>query len=661
MRISGSSSERSAGDGRGINTHPKNKNLGGKIMKKGLVVILSAILVISAIAVMPAVAATDWQQFQKDTVNTGVANEKIIGCSLNWSAPTQTNQWMAAGINVVPVVANDNVYVLDVYGYIWSFNAITGAENANKSYNGPWSKNYYFQLSTPAYGNGRIYFGMSTGATCGHVYAVNANNVNTQLWAHTTNESEQIITPITYDNDKIYFGGWNGTADVTNFGTYYCLHASNGTEVWNHSVDDNGYYWAGASIIGDYIIFGDDIGNITCLNKNTGALVDEENIRDVNPNAVSIRSSVSCNVSYHNETWGRCYFTDGAVSGASLSGRVWAYDFNRTSGDLVYAWNRTLNTHSKSTPAVYNGRIYVGDGSFQANGRLYCIYESSGVIDWYYEVSDNNGQGTPGITASPIISVDGDELYIYFTTNCENARLYCINETGKLRWYYEPTEQEVEGVASGEYILQGVSVYNNSNGDTRVFFGNDNGTLYALGNGIPDLKVTKAYVNWTENAGCDCTICYEISNVGDGLAPAGHNTSLFVNNTEEELSYVNEEIAPGFSSTRCFSQTYTPVSVIGLYADCNDSVDESDESNWYVDWLSGLTNSSWECGNVDNIGAVTIFDAFAVYNRAMFTNRQLHEWAADVANHPPADINLFDAFAVYNRAMFGGSLDCWCD
>jgi len=629
---------------------------------KGIALLVSVIIVIiamAAITAIPAMAATDWQQFQEDKVNTGVANDKIVGCSLNWSAKTNTNQWMAAGINVVPIVANDKVYVLDVYGYIWSFNAITGAENANKSYNGPWSKNYYFQLSTPAYGNGRIYFGMSTGATCGQIFAVNANNVNTQLWAHTTSGDEQINTPITYDSEKIYFGTWNGTATTTNFGTYYCLNAASGTEVWHHSAGaNNGYYWAGASIVGDYVIFGDDLGNITCLNKNLGTPVDEENIRDEYANAVSIRSSVSCNVSYHNATWGRCYFTDGSVSGSTLSGRVWAYDFNTTSGDLVYAWYRTLNTYSKSTPAIHDGRIYVGDGSFQANGRLHCIYESNGVIDWSYVVSDNNGQGTPGILASPVVSVDGDELYIYFTTNCENARLYCINETGKLRWYYEPTEQEVGGVASGEYMSQGVSVYNNSNGDTRVFFGNDNGTLYALGNGVPDLKVTKAYVNWIENVGCDCTICYEISNVGNGLAAAGHNTELFVNNTEKELSYVNEVIAPGFSSTRCFSQTYMPVSVIGLYADCNGTVDESDESNWYVDWLSGLTNSSWECGDVDNDVDVDIMDVRAVFARYQSGNCNLHEWAADVDRDKDIDIN--DVRAVFARYQSGTSLNCWC-
>jgi len=467
-----------AGEGHDINTQIK----GGETLKKQLAVIIGAILAISAVAAIPAMAnASDWQQFQKDEANVGIVNEKILGRSVAWDAYTHTDPWNMAGIDVVPIVAGDNVYVLDALGYIWSFDAVTGAENGKKSYNsltGP----PYFQLSTPAYGDGKVFFGMSSGTKKGHVFAVNANDVTSKVWERTINESEQINTPITYDNGKIYFGTWNGSMCDTYSGSYYCLDAlNNGNEIWNFSAGPgNGYYWAGACIIGDYIIFGDDLGNITVLDKNTGALIDQANIRNVDPNAASIRSSVTCNATYHNATCGRVYFTDGTVCGSPLTGRLWAYDFNTTTGKLSYAWHTTLNTLSKSTPVVHSGRIYVGDGSFQANGRLYSIYESNGTIEWYYQTPDNGGTGNPGIMASPVISVDGDDLYIYFTTNCENGRLYCINESGNLCWYYEPSES----TSGGEYILQGVAVYNNTAGDARVFFGNDRGMLYALDKGM---------------------------------------------------------------------------------------------------------------------------------------------------------------------------------
>ena len=461
--------------GRGRNMH--HKNLGSEKRKKNFILtsvtLLSILALLVSVTIAPAMAS-DWHQFQSDKTNTGIANEKILGRSLAWSAYTHTDPWNMAGIDVVPIVAGDNVYVLDVVGYIWSFNAKTGAENGNKYYNGPASPPYY-QLSTPAYGDAKIFFGMSTGAKKGHVFAVNANDVTVKVWEKTINEDEQIDTPITYDNNKIYFGTWNGTVDMTYSGTYYCLSAADGSELWNHTATgNNGYYWAGACIIDDYIIFGDCLGNITCLNKNTGALVDEENLAAVESITGEIKTSVTCNAA-----GSRIYFTEGYTNGSTLGGRLWAYNVNRTTGDLTYAWRCPLNTITTSTPVVYNGRIYVGDGSYQANGRLYCIYESNGTIEWYYETPDNNGNGSPGIKASPVISVAGNELYIYFTTNCENGRLYCINKTGELCWYYEP----MESIGSGEYILQGVSVYSNG-GDMRVFFGNDAGNLYALDEGM---------------------------------------------------------------------------------------------------------------------------------------------------------------------------------
>lgn|GEM_PF-6177509 len=103
-------------------------------MKKKMAV--SIIFVIMVITVVTVTASlVDWQQFQSDEVNTGVCNDKILGRSVSWSAYTHTDPWNMAGINVVPIVANDNVYVLDALGYIWSFDAVTGTENGNKSCN----------------------------------------------------------------------------------------------------------------------------------------------------------------------------------------------------------------------------------------------------------------------------------------------------------------------------------------------------------------------------------------------------------------------------------------------------------------------------------------------------------------------------------------------
>ena len=129
--------------GRGRNMH--HKTLSSEKREKNFILtsvtLLSILTLLASVAIAPAIAS-DWSQFQSDKTNTGIANEKILGRSLAWSAYTHTDPWNMAGIDVVPIVAGDNVYVLDVVGYIWSFNAKTGAENGNKYYNGPASPPY---------------------------------------------------------------------------------------------------------------------------------------------------------------------------------------------------------------------------------------------------------------------------------------------------------------------------------------------------------------------------------------------------------------------------------------------------------------------------------------------------------------------------------------
>ncbi|MDY6931199.1 MAG: PQQ-binding-like beta-propeller repeat protein [Halobacteriota archaeon] len=436
--------------------------------------LISAILFLLSVT-SGVVSSEDWQEFQQDKANSGIIEEKILGRSLSWSQMTHSDPWNMAGINVAPIVADDNLYVLDALGYIWSFDAITGQENAKRSYNSPTGPPYY-QLSTPAYGDGRIYFGMSSGSNAGDIFAVDSGDVTSQIWEKTINEDEEINTPITYEDGFIYFGTWNGTMCETESGTYYCLDASNGDERWNYSAGvGNGYYWAGACIVGDYILFGDDNGTVCSLNKVTGTLVDEVHLGDVDSNSGSIRSTIT-----FYPTTQRMFFSDGTVCGTSITGRIWAYNINTATGELSYAWHTSLNTYSKSSPVVYDGRVYVGDGSYQFDGRLYCIFESNGVIDWYFQVPDNNGDGDPGIASSPVISVDDEDLYIYFTTNCENGRLYCIDQNGNELWYFEAQEP----LGPSEYILQGAALYKDESENVRVYFGNDGGMLYALDEGI---------------------------------------------------------------------------------------------------------------------------------------------------------------------------------
>ncbi|MGB2840901.1 MAG: CARDB domain-containing protein [Halobacteriota archaeon] len=64
----------------------------------------------------------------------------------------------------------------------------------------------------------------------------------------------------------------------------------------------------------------------------------------------------------------------------------------------------------------------------------------------------------------------------------------------------------------------------------------------------PDLVITEKWVCWPEN----CTICYNITNIGNGTAPAGHNTTLYVDGIEVAHDQVPVDLAPNESYIGCF-------------------------------------------------------------------------------------------------------------
>ena len=228
-------------------------------MKKQLAVIIGAILAISAVAVMPAMAmASDWQQFQKDETNIGITDDfGPVNPDLNfsvssWKRSTETGGWY--GIDTVPIVVGDYVYVVAT-SKLFKFNKNTGEEVWNATIDSTPN----FQLSTPAYGNGKIF----VANTHGELYAINATTGD-ECW-HVSVCDGQLNTPIVYykapdeSQGRIFFGDWNGPKK------YYC-YWENGTQCWSRSsTSGGGYYWAGAAVIGDYLVYGDDAGYLTSV------------------------------------------------------------------------------------------------------------------------------------------------------------------------------------------------------------------------------------------------------------------------------------------------------------------------------------------------------------------------------------------------------------
>ncbi|MCW3136132.1 MAG: PQQ-binding-like beta-propeller repeat protein [Canidatus Methanoxibalbensis ujae] len=509
------------------------------------IAVLGIVLVISASVAIAIASASDWQQFQKDETNVGITDDfGPVNPDLNflpnqsWNNNTQTGGWY--GIDTVPIVVGDYVYVVAT-SKLFKFDKNTGEEVWT---NPTIDSTPNFQLSTPAYGNGTIF----VANTHGELYAINATTGN-ESWTPVSVCNGQLNTPVTYYNGRVFFGDWNGPKK------YYC-YWENRTQCWERtSTSGGGYYWAGAAVIGDYLVYGDDKGYLTSVYWCNGTTADEINVSAVyGVTAKEIRSSITW-----NETYGRIYFT-------SKGGYCYALGFDKSTGEFNTSdkWYTYIG-YSTSTPAVYNGKVYVGQGGFGNNGKLYCLDESYGSVVWTYTP---NG----GVQSSPVISTNSSTLY--FTTNCDHGRVYCLYLNGTYKWHFETFQN---GTSRG-YVLQGVAV-----SDDRIFFGNDGGVLYAITEKPgapqkPDLTVT-SIKNSTIYSGTYNIIIATVKNVGNGGAGTFNVTLSDGINVVDEVELTGldagKEEEVKFIWVPSTSTTYT----LNVTADCNNKVAESDEGN----------------------------------------------------------------------------------
>jgi PKD repeat protein len=170
----------------------------------------------------------------------------------------------------------------------------------------------------------------------------------------------------------------------------------------------------------------------------------------------------------------------------------------------------------------------------------------------------------------------------------------------------------------------------------------------------PDLEITDKWLCWPDN----CTICYNVTNIGTGTAPSCHNTALYVDGVAVAHDHVPVELDPGESYIGCFEDytwTYTPPSDnITVCADNNETLDELDEDN------NCLTNI-WMCGDVNSDGKVTMSDVRKVFNRYLDPNYPLElPWAADV--NCDGKVTMSDVRKVFNRYLDPGyELECCCE
>ncbi|MDI9394260.1 MAG: PKD domain-containing protein [Euryarchaeota archaeon] len=388
------------------------------------------------VSAAPVPDSSDTVVFKNNLYHTGVTSQAgpIADPELVWYAHTgymNTNPLVLNDLLVSVCSYNISVHKRSTGEHIW--NTLTSGEN----------------LGHACYGNGTIFYPESSR---GKLSAYNIRN-GELLWNITGlgGPYSQLNTAVVYEDHRIYFGTFNGNPSA-----YYCYY-DNGTQCWSYEGD--GYYWAGAAIIGDYLVFGGEDMNLTSLNKNTGELVDKINapaVFSIPTRGSQIQSSLS-----YDENSSRCYFT-------TISGYCCGIGFDKRTGKFVKTDKASHNIGpGTSTPSVYKGRLYVGVGKmFKSGGGpyLYCLNASDLSEIWKYTA---NGIVQSSPTVSTYYENSTGDIYIYFTTNARNGTMYCLrdyagNNDAVEAWHWTPPESMQQYVLAGAVIKEGYLFFGNN-------------------------------------------------------------------------------------------------------------------------------------------------------------------------------------------------------
>ena len=422
-----------------------------------------------------------WPTFRKNN-----SNMAIVDASLPNAGNNLTEKWVNSAINTggkqmtvgTPLVVDNYVFVSTQNNKLYKLDKNTGAivKEAKLA-----KKIEFFSYAT--YGDGMIFVPEEDGT----IEAFNADTLDS-LW-RTESFGGQSNCQVTYADGFIYSGTWSGSTDK---GTFFCVDTTSNGEIYQTngirrakwvSDDDGGYYWSGATVVGDAVIFGGDSGVLQSRNKSTGELIDRYATGGV------IRSSIA-----YDAGTSALYFTAGGGATANgITGGGKCFKLGVTSdGHYTGAKIVDLPAASTTSPVVYNGRVYVTTQKVNGSGHEE-DYNKATVID---QGNTENGKlavldadslriiyqadiGGPS-KASPLLTTaytaDGQQtVYLYITVNNHDGAIVRVKD-----WAGNTTPQAevIYRAPADEQEYTTTSL--NCDADGTIYYRNDRGHLMAL-------------------------------------------------------------------------------------------------------------------------------------------------------------------------------------
>ncbi len=345
-------------------------------MKKGLVRLSMQALLGMGLAVLLLVPtqalAGDWPQFHGDPQHTGYsASPAPHTAHLLWESPeigAVDASSLAIAEGKVFVNCGTSLVCLDETSgsVLWSQPIVGG--------------NSWGSWAGPAYDDGRVFISGSM------VYAFNAAD-GAPLWTYDLPHDACNGGPLAVAG-RVYASDWDGHH-------YYCLDAATGALLWSFDVGSGyaqgvpAFYDDGAEGRIFLTSWSSPGGHVWCLNAATGDLI----WHGVTPLDTCGSPTIA-----EGKVWVTTYNFSGF-------GSLLAFDINDLGGDGIgdIVWGPISIERTNSTPAYWNGKIYVSGGcyGFSNEGeRTYCIDIATESILWQTPVEWGVGNWTCSVAVA---------------------------------------------------------------------------------------------------------------------------------------------------------------------------------------------------------------------------------------------------------------------
>lgn len=411
---------------------------------------------------------TDWKSDWDGKSNAAVENVSTPTGAL---ASSWTFDWKAYSGSAYPnasepIVVNGNVY-LAVNKRLLKIDAESGKVLAESNL-----KTAVGYTSRPIYANGLVIVPLDGGA----VQALTADALTTVWVTDSVSEIAQSNSQLTVDGNYLYVG----TVDVDyGKGTYNNGHLTRiniltGAVSWQHVNADEGYYWTGATVGNDYVLVPTSAGTVEMLSKSSGDVLGKVSVGAV-VNSTCVLSADGSHA-YLISRDGKLHvlaISDGDSRDADAASRI-------TEERVV---DLGLTGCACMPTTTYDGKLIVG-GEVARGSALAIIDPANNFAKTLVSSADGTALPAGGIKGAPLVSVQGEDAYVYFTVNYGESPDFVNYTSGGGVYRYKLGDAEASGVfsATDHYNFCDSPIACDVQGN--LYYINDSGTLFKLNAGV---------------------------------------------------------------------------------------------------------------------------------------------------------------------------------